>query len=1097
MTRLTLIASVGSGEHVLFVGRQTAPDGLTAASQQEAECRVSARETAAEAVDYLARTDAVDCVVSEASLPDVDGVAFLELLRLHRPGLALVALTDDGHQSTRKRALRAGVDALVDRSRLADEPARVAATVDGAISTRRARGALADVGAAQASHLAAADDPTAVVRDDAFVTVNEGFLALAGTERQSDLGTPSDRLDPDQLTGPGFGPVETGGGGIRRSHGRFRPSNGAPVSAEFITAGLSWQGEPATLLIVRPTAHESAESPAAAPHSHTREQVRAEFEQLINGMNDTAWVIGRDEEFRAVNDAAVEHLGYTREELLAMKPHDIDVGLEAGKITDLIENMPEDEFQVFETVHETKDGERIPVEISSSLVRYHGEEVILSIGRDISDRKEREAALRRTRRAVEAAGHAIYITDTDGHIEYVNPAFEEITGYDREEVLGETPSILKSGEMPESYAENLWDTILAGEVWEEELINRRKDGDLYHVHQTISPVRDDDGEVDGFVAIQTDITDRKALDRRQRRFRQALEGSEELFAAIDCDQRLLFSNERYREFHGLEDADLEGRHLQSILGDDAYGDVADEIERVLDGASVQFTTTRTHPERGPRLLSTIYHPIRDDEGEVRGAIASMRDVTEEREESRRLETLIGNLPGIVYRCRLEPGWPMEFVGGRCQEITGYPASKLEADEVLWGEDVVHPDDQARIAAESQAAVEANEPFELTYRIRTADGETRWIWEQGREVSTVTDDGTMLEGFMLDVTEQQRRQSEIRQKSRAMDEAPIGITISDPDREDNPLIYVNRGFERLTGYSPEEAIGENCRFLQGERTDQETVDAIRQAIDAAEPVSAVVRNYRADGTEFWNSLEVAPVRDEDGTVTNFIGFQQDVTERVERQEQLQRIDHVLRHNLRNDMTVIMGMADDIRAAGSPDVAEAAEAIIEQSESLLEKTDTERDIVQVLEDEPRVQAIDVVALLASNLPALRETYPDATVDLTGPETALARGTDKLERALQELVENALQHNDRAEPTVTVSVTVADETVRIDVADDGPGIPEMERNLITGEEEETPLYHGSGLGLWLVALIVRRCGGTLSFSENEPRGSVVHVTLPRADD
>ena len=115
---------------------------------------------------------------------------------------------DDGDEPTRKRALRAGVDALVDRSRLADEPARVAATVDGAISTRRARGSLADVESAQSSHLAAADDPMAVVRDDAFVAVNEGFLALAGTERRSDLGAPSDRLDPAQLTGPGFGPVE-------------------------------------------------------------------------------------------------------------------------------------------------------------------------------------------------------------------------------------------------------------------------------------------------------------------------------------------------------------------------------------------------------------------------------------------------------------------------------------------------------------------------------------------------------------------------------------------------------------------------------------------------------------------------------------------------------------------------------------------------------------------------------------------------------------------------------------------------------------------------------------------------------------------------
>ncbi|WP_435067182.1 PAS domain S-box protein [Haloplanus sp. C73] len=123
------------------------------------------------------------------------------------------------------------------------------------------------------------------------------------------------------------------------------------------------------------------------------EQARAEYEELINGMNDSAWVIGTDAEFLAVNDAAVETTGYDRAELLSMQPHDIDVGLEDDEVTRLIESMPEDGVQMFETVHETKDGEHIPVEISSSLVTYRGETAILSVARDVSNRKQRERRL--------------------------------------------------------------------------------------------------------------------------------------------------------------------------------------------------------------------------------------------------------------------------------------------------------------------------------------------------------------------------------------------------------------------------------------------------------------------------------------------------------------------------------------------------------------------------------------------------------------------------------------------------------------------------------------------------------------------------------
>lgn len=114
------------------------------------------------------------------------------------------------------------------------------------------------------------------------------------------------------------------------------------------------------------------------------------YREIINAMNDTVWVIDFAEKFVDVNDTAVEILGYSREELLKMGPADIDAFLTDGQIISLAHSMPLDKKQVFETVHVTKEGQKIPVEVSSSIINYEGEKRILSIARDITQRKQGE-----------------------------------------------------------------------------------------------------------------------------------------------------------------------------------------------------------------------------------------------------------------------------------------------------------------------------------------------------------------------------------------------------------------------------------------------------------------------------------------------------------------------------------------------------------------------------------------------------------------------------------------------------------------------------------------------------------------------------------
>ncbi len=177
--------------------------------------------------------------------------------------------------------------------------------------------------------------------------------------------------------------------------------------------------------------------------------------------------------------------------------------------------VPLDKF--IEVVHNSTAAEH-PVSITQRISEYREFAELQAAFNAMAEKvRQRDRDLKKFKMAVQQAGFAIYITDKDGHIEYVNPAFEWTTGYSADEAIGRKPNILNSGEMGQNYYENLWSLILNGEIWEEEIVNRRKDGSLYYGHQTIAPIFNEAGEISNFVALQSDITQRKLNEERIRR----------------------------------------------------------------------------------------------------------------------------------------------------------------------------------------------------------------------------------------------------------------------------------------------------------------------------------------------------------------------------------------------------------------------------------------------------------------------------------------------------------------------------------------------------------------------------------------------------
>jgi signal transduction histidine kinase len=223
----------------------------------------------------------------------------------------------------------------------------------------------------------------------------------------------------------------------------------------------------------------------------------------------------------------------------------------------------------------------------------------------------------------------------------------------------------------------------------------------------------------------------------------------------------------------------------------------------------------------------------------------------------------------------------------------------------------------------------------------------------------------------------------------------------------------------------------------------------------------------------------------------VGMLRDLTKQKEREQRLNVLNRVFRHNIRNSLTIIKGRAEVLREHGSEREREQAEYIIDESDRLEELSDKAKEAGEILNRKPDRRSREITEMVS---PAVG-SYEDsgAEIQFSGPDEAQAYAIDGLRFAVENLVENAIEHNERADLTVEVDIEERDESVNITISDNGSGISESELAAIRQGEEED-LVHGSGLGLWVVNWIVQRSAGELSFRESASGGAEIEIKLSR---
>jgi PAS domain S-box-containing protein len=371
-------------------------------------------------------------------------------------------------------------------------------------------------------------------------------------------------------------------------------------------------------------------------------------------------------------------------------------------------------------------------------------------------------------------------------------------------------------------------------------------------------------------------------------------------------------------------------------------------------------------------------------------------------------------------------------------------------------------------------------------------------------------------YERELDEREAQLDERREIYRAVIDASFDLVFRTDS--DGRFTYISPPVEDLLGYRSEEYVGHRFTAMLPDEETSQQAQALFERVMAGETVEEqYLPLEHATGDRVYVDVRVTPIYGSDGVtgdrrpedrgpedsqvddrgpddrqpedIVGAHGMARDATDRYRRERLIRVLNRVLRHNLRNDVTVISGVAEELRERLTGEEAALATRIVDTSEQLIGLTETARKLEQNAEASPDLEASDVVPVVSRVAAQIAERHPDASITVDAPDRAVARMAPSLETAVWELLDNAAKHaGDR--PTVDVSVTTEGDHVVVRVADDGPGLPANERTVLVSGEE-TPLEHGNGLGLWLVYWIVESCDGNLRVGDDDD-GARIEICL-----
>ncbi|MDX2117860.1 MAG: PAS domain S-box protein [Planctomycetota bacterium] len=517
------------------------------------------------------------------------------------------------------------------------------------------------------------------------------------------------------------------------------------------------------------------------------------------------------------------------------------------------------------------------------------------------------ADVRRLADVAERTTNAVVITDAQRRIVWANAGFTRISGYTLDEVRGKKPgAVLQCEHTNPTTVAAMRAAFERGEGFNGEILNRGKDGREYWLDVNIQPVRNDAGELTGFMAIETDTTaSRVERERLNSIFGAMAEG----IVLQDASGKIIECNAAAERILGLTEAQMTGRESidprwraihedgTPFPGEDHPAMVTLRTGESQHGVSMGICT----PDGARRWISVSTQAIRDSGGAVNAVVASFADVTSQREHQRRMELIVTGAGLGTWDWNVVTG--ATIFNSRWAEMLGYRLDELAPDVSAW-EQLVHPDDKPWVMKLLSDHLEGRtNEYRLEHRLRRKDGTWAWVHVAGLVIER-SDDGKPLRaaGIHLDVSESKMleerlvsaKQSaenalrEIAAMRSALDEHSI---LSVADRRGR-IIDVNTGFCRITGYSSEELIGQDHRILNSGEHPKAFWVEMWKTIASGRPWRGTVCNRAKNGTLYWVDSTIVPFYNEQDEIEKYVSIRFDITAQKAAEVELQRASFAL-------------------------------------------------------------------------------------------------------------------------------------------------------------------------------------------------------------
>jgi diguanylate cyclase (GGDEF)-like protein/PAS domain S-box-containing protein len=499
--------------------------------------------------------------------------------------------------------------------------------------------------------------------------------------------------------------------------------------------------------------------------------------------------------------------------------------------------------------------------------------------RRLAGLRERLARLQKVERI---AGIGEYVWNADTGTLWWSPCSYRIFGLDpaRGIDIDRVLACIHPDDRPAALAST--DALLRGERPPEVALRvRRSDGSVRRIITTGEFTADGGGRrVIGFMKDVTEIESmRLQLRAVEAQYRALFDDNPVPMWIFDIERcAVLVANAATARLFGYGPGELDGLGLDCLVDvDDAPSAMACKGGAWLDETVV---TCRSRDGRRMRLALSV----RNAQFQGHNArLVAAKDITERERIEERFAMIARATSDAVYDFDLETGtlwWSDSFY-----TMFGHAPGSIDLSLAGWAA-LVHPEDVERVSATLESALaSAASEWEDTYRLLRHDGSYAHVAERGFIARGVKGEALRMVGGLVDETDRRRHESGLRLLRRAVEATDNGILIADARTADLPVVYANPAFERMTGYELTEVRGRNCRILQRSDREQPGLEMIRHALREAHEVRTLLRNYRKDGTLFWNEVYIAPVRDEKGALTHFVGILNDVSERHRFEEQL--------------------------------------------------------------------------------------------------------------------------------------------------------------------------------------------------------------------